>query len=112
MIKAAIAGSLVALAVVYNSVNAACTASSEHAHLYIGWPNDGETLRAYKPFRVWFGLRHMGTAPKGVDKPHTGHHHLLIDRDLPALDEPIPAATVDHDVTRLAPFDLHLQNHP
>ena len=29
-------------------------------------------------------------APSGVDKPNTGHHHLLIDTDLPPLDEPIP----------------------
>ncbi len=91
MTKITIAGALLALTVVHNSAIAACTPSSDHAYLYIGWPNEGETLRAYRPFRVWFGLRHMGVAPKGVDKPNTGHHHLLIDRELPPLDEPIPA---------------------
>ena len=39
---------------------------------------------------VHFGLRGMGIAPAGSDKPNTGHHHLLIDADLPPLDQPIP----------------------
>ncbi len=33
----------------------------------------------------------MGVAPAGTDKANTGHHHLLIDMDLPPLDENIPA---------------------
>jgi len=33
----------------------------------------------------------MGVAPAGVDKPGTGHHHLLIDlTQLPDLTKPIP----------------------
>ncbi len=67
------------------------TPAPQGAYLYIGWPNDGEVIRAGHPFRVWFGLRHMGVAPKGVDVPATGHHHLIIDADLPPLDEPIPS---------------------
>lgn len=39
---------------------------------------------------VRFGLSGMGVAPAGVQKPNTGHHHLLIDTDLPPLDAPIP----------------------
>src|SRR5215471_13197115 len=39
---------------------------------------------------VRFGLLNMGIAPAGVDKPNTGHHHLLVDAPLPALDRPIP----------------------
>ncbi|MBC7906055.1 MAG: DUF4399 domain-containing protein, partial [Rhodospirillaceae bacterium] len=58
-------------------------------HLYIGWPNNGEVVRS--PFKVWFGLRGMGVAPKDVRAPDTGHHHLLIDTPLPPLDEPIPS---------------------
>jgi hypothetical protein len=60
-------------------------------YLYIGWPNDGEVVAAGKPFRVWFGLRGMGVAPKGVKAPNTGHHHLLIDTGLPAAGEVIPS---------------------
>lgn len=39
---------------------------------------------------VHFGLRGMGVAPAGVEKGNTGHHHLLIDTELPPLDKPIP----------------------
>jgi hypothetical protein len=59
--------------------------------LYIGWPNDGEVIAGGKPFRVWFGLRNMGVAPKDVKYANTGHHHLLIDTGLPAADQEIPS---------------------
>jgi len=44
------------------------------------------------PFLVQFGLSGMGVAPAGVEKPNTGHHHLLIDTSLSgdALKQPIP----------------------
>ncbi len=38
---------------------------------------DGDTVSS--PFLVQFGLSGMGVAPAGVEKPNTGHHHLLID---------------------------------
>ncbi len=41
-------------------------------------------------FTVRFGLEKMGVAPAGVDKPNSGHHHLLLDAELPPLDKPIP----------------------
>jgi hypothetical protein len=58
------------------------------ALVYIVSPENG----AYAPntFIVRFGLEKMGVAPAGVDKPNTGHHHLIIDAALPALDKPIP----------------------
>ena len=37
-----------------------------------------------------FGLRNMGVAPAGSDRENSGHHHLLIDTELPPLDQPIP----------------------
>jgi Domain of unknown function (DUF4399) len=60
-----------------------------NASVYIISPNDGDTVA--NPFKVQFGLSGMGVAPAGVDKPNTGHHHLLIDVNEP-LDpnEPIP----------------------
>ncbi|HJV73633.1 MAG TPA: DUF4399 domain-containing protein [Noviherbaspirillum sp.] len=67
------------------------TPAPANAWLYIGWPNNGEVIAAGKPFRVWFGLRDMGVAPKGVTFPNTGHHHLLIDSDLPPAGEEIPS---------------------
>ena len=39
---------------------------------------------------VHFGLRGMGVAPAGTKRPNSGHHHLLVDTDLPPLDQPIP----------------------
>jgi hypothetical protein len=39
---------------------------------------------------IHFGLRGMGVAPAGSDRANSGHHHLLIDTDLPPLNRPIP----------------------
>ena len=39
---------------------------------------------------IRFGLNNMGIAPAGVERPNTGHHHLLVDTPLPALDRPHP----------------------
>jgi hypothetical protein len=72
------------------STRAGETPSAPGTWLYIGWPQDGSVVTANKPFRVWFGLRNMGVAPKGVKYPNTGHHHLLIDAELPPPDQEIP----------------------
>ena len=71
--------------------HAGSTPAPANAYLYIGWPVDGQVMPAGKPFKVWFGLRNMGVAPKGVEFPNTGHHHLLIDTDLPSMDAEIPS---------------------
>jgi hypothetical protein len=62
--------------------------SPPNARVYFEYPTDG----AYVPrtLVVRFGLIGMGVAPAGVDKPNTGHHHLLVDAPLPPLDQPIP----------------------
>jgi hypothetical protein len=59
------------------------------ATVYIVWPRDGGVIRTGK-FWIRMGLSGAGIAPAGVDKPNTGHHHLLIDTDLPPLDQEIP----------------------
>jgi hypothetical protein len=41
---------------------------------------DGQTVTS--PFRVVFGVYGKGVAPALIDKPDTGHHHLLIDTEL------------------------------
>ena len=82
---------LFVLTTVPGTVVAGDTPAPKNAYLYIGWPNDGEVIRSGRPFRVWFGLRHMGVAPKGVDRAAAGHHHLLIDTPLPPFDEEIPS---------------------
>jgi len=40
---------------------------------------------------IHFGLRGMGVAPAGSDRENSGHHHLLIDSELPPLNQPIPS---------------------
>lgn len=50
-------------------------------------PADGAEIEG--PVTVIFSLDGMGIAPAGVEKANTGHHHLLINRDLPTLDEPL-----------------------
>lgn len=70
---------------------AGSTPAPANAYLYIGWPNNGEVITGGKPFRVWFGLREMGVAPKDVKFPNTGHHHLLIDTPVPPADKEIPS---------------------
>ena len=67
----------------------------DDARVYIISPANGATVGT--DFTVRFGLSGMGVAPAGVDKPNTGHHHLLIDVDgLPPADMPIPSD--DHHV--------------
>ncbi len=65
-------------------------ASAEHDDLaYIVAPADGATISG--PVKVIFGLRSpYGIAPAGVVMDNTGHHHLLIDTDLPDPSLPIP----------------------
>ncbi|WP_198162288.1 DUF4399 domain-containing protein [Bosea sp. WAO] len=63
--------------------------SPRGALLYFHYPLDG--LRVPERFTVRMGLKEMGVAPAGIDKPLTGHHHLLIDVEPPPPDQPIPA---------------------
>ena len=66
---------------------AAQTLSKAGSVVYIIEPEDGAVI--HSPVTVKFGLRGMGVAPAGVDRPGTGHHHLLIDSEVPPLDRPI-----------------------
>ncbi|RKE37753.1 uncharacterized protein DUF4399 [Paraburkholderia sp. BL23I1N1] len=66
------------------------TPSPPGAEEYIIWPSDGAVIHGGKLW-VRMGLRNMGVCPKGVAVPNTGHHHLLIDTDLPPLDQEIPS---------------------
>ena len=92
------------------------TPATAGAEVYIVSPADGATVSG--PITVVFGLRRMGVAPAGVQQPHTGHHHLLVDVDqLPPAGQPIPKD--DHHIhfgggqtettLNLAPGDHTLQ---
>jgi hypothetical protein len=65
------------------------TASAPQSVVYFHYPVDG--MRVPERFTVKIGLKEMGVAPAGVVKPFTGHHHLLIDTEMVAMDQPIPA---------------------
>lgn len=69
---------------------AAGTPSPKDARVYFIWPTDGTVIHGGK-FWVRMGLRNMGVAPKGVNMPNTGHHHILVDTELPPLDQQIPS---------------------
>jgi hypothetical protein len=61
------------------------------AEVYIVSPKDGAKLKG--PVTVVFGLKGMGVAPAGIKMENTGHHHLLIDSEVPAdLSLPLPAS--------------------
>jgi len=65
------------------------TAAPADAVVYIQSPADGATVTS--PLTVRFGLKGMGVAPAGIKFEGTGHHHLLIDADVPAnLGLPLP----------------------
>jgi hypothetical protein len=56
------------------------TAAPAGAKVYFINLKDGAEVTS--PFLVQFGLSGMGVAPAGVEKPNTGHHHLMIDTTL------------------------------
>jgi hypothetical protein len=62
--------------------------SAKGAQVYFEYPKDGDCIP--ESIVVRFGLSGMGVAPAGFDKRNTGHHHLLIDTELPDFDRPIP----------------------
>ncbi|WP_375170308.1 DUF4399 domain-containing protein [Marinobacter sp.] len=82
--------SAVVLAPVAALADGHMSAAPANAEVYFVQPMDGDTVQS--PFTVVFGLRNMGVAPAGIDKDGTGHHHLLIDTELPSdMSQPLPA---------------------
>src|SRR5215467_7215273 len=66
------------------------TPSPQGAEVYIISPKNG--AQVHSPVHVIFGLKGMGVAPAGVKFENTGHHHLLIDVEVPKdLEAPLPA---------------------
>jgi hypothetical protein len=84
-------GLLLAALVVMPAVALGETAAPPNAAVYIISPKDGDTVSS--PFKVQFGLTGMGVAPAGIDKPNTGHHHLIIDTTLSPEELKAPIAS-------------------
>ena len=70
--------------------NGLILAAESSTKVFIIQPKNGETVE--KTFEVVFGIEGMTLAPAGTYENNTGHHHLIIDAELPALSLPIPAS--------------------
>lgn len=65
-------------------------APPENARVWLVDLADGAEVSS--PLLVKFGAEGIAVAPAGSHEPATGHHHLVIDAELPAYDQPIPAS--------------------
>ncbi|MCH9693999.1 MAG: DUF4399 domain-containing protein [Gammaproteobacteria bacterium] len=65
------------------------TAATNGARVFFITPEDGATLT--NPINIDFGIEGMSVVKAGDNAPDSGHHHLLIDTDLPDVNLPIPA---------------------
>jgi hypothetical protein len=65
------------------------TASAEGARVFFISPADGDTVS--NPIAIEFGIEGMNVVAAGVNESHSGHHHLLVDTDVPDTALPIPA---------------------
>jgi hypothetical protein len=72
----------------YGQAKGGPTPSPEGAHVYFIGLKNRDTLPPKAT--IHFGLHGMGVAPAGSDRANSGHHHLLIDTELPPLNQPIP----------------------
>lgn len=64
--------------------------SPDGARVFFITPVDGDTVTS--PVSIQFGIEGMSVAPAGDATKHSGHHHLIVNADLPAFDMPIPAS--------------------
>ena len=70
-------------------LQATAFAAESNAKVFIVSPKDGAVVSS--PVKVVFGIKGMKVAPAGINKPNTGHHHLLIDAGpLASMTKPIP----------------------
>lgn len=65
------------------------TASVAGTTVFFVTPRDEATVS--NPVVLNFAVTGMAVAPAGDDAAMTGHHHVIIDAELPAMDMPIPA---------------------
>ena len=70
--------------------NGLSLATETSTKVFIIQPKNGEIVD--NTFEVIFGIEGMTLAPAGTYENNTGHHHLIIDAELPALSLPIPAS--------------------
>ena len=81
-------GAAACVTTIAQAQHSGATPSPPEAEVYFIDLKDGATIPG--ELKLHFGLRNMGVAPAGSDLPNSGHHHLLIDTQLPPLNQPIP----------------------
>jgi hypothetical protein len=62
------------------------------ARVFFVEPKNGAEISG--PVKVVMGMKGIEIAPAGTEKPNTGHHHILIDTDVPTGEKalyPLPA---------------------
>lgn len=64
------------------------SAAPPGARVYFITPADGDVVSS--PVVVEFGIEGMAVVPAGQDQADSGHHHVIIDAELPPMDLPIP----------------------
>ena len=73
-----------------STVVSAASQSKEGSRVYFISPKDGEIVQ--NPIKLSFGLEGMNLVEAGINRPYSGHHHLLINVDqLPDMSLPVPA---------------------
>ena len=65
-------------------------ACGDSASVQIVLPAEGEMLEEGSSVMVTLQVSGLTIAPAGTMDPGTGHHHLMVDRDLPVGGLPIP----------------------
>jgi hypothetical protein len=80
---------LAAATLVAASAAAPLGAQSTAPEIYFRAPANGDVVLG--AFPVVFGLRNYGVAPAGVNLANTGHFHILINVEAPAIGVVIPA---------------------
>lgn len=67
--------------------------SADGAKVYFITPQNGQVMNG--EFKVKFGLSGMGVAPAGSKVENTGHHHILINKDVSKIDFTMPLPATD-----------------
>lgn len=71
------------------STDGSSESAAPGAVVFIISPTNGTTLSS--PIEVKFGISGMEIVPAGQLLNNSGHHHLIVDMDLPDLTQPIPS---------------------
>lgn len=70
------------------AIVAAQAAPAPKPEIFLREPADGATVS--NPVTLVFGLRNYGVAPAGIKVDNTGHFHVIIDGEVPAVGAIIP----------------------